>query len=66
MCMLCFTSPTISSTYEDLAYSFWLPAGYNTMVTFPAIVSGIYAFIFPIESTDYLGIWLFGYTEHSL
>ena len=42
-CMLCFTLTTI-----DLAYCFWIDAGYNTMVAFPAIVGGAhgYAFIF--------------------
>ena len=44
--MLCLTSTTIASAYEDLAYSFWLAAGYNTMVTSPAIVRGFCAFIF--------------------
>ena len=40
VCTLCFTLTTIAGTYNELAYSFWKAAGYNTMVAFHAIVGG--------------------------
>ena len=46
MCTVWFTSTTIATVYEDLAYSLWLAVGYNTMATTHAIVGGFYAFIF--------------------
>ena len=47
VCKFCFTLTAIACAYENLAYSFWLTTGYNTMVAFLAIVSGAkgYAFI---------------------
>ena len=38
----------ITSAYEDLAYCFWIAAGYKTVVAFPTVVSGAHgcAFIF--------------------
>ena len=58
--------------YEDLAYSFWLPAGYNTMVTFHAIVGRFYAFIFShrihrlLEGVGFLSILHIAYRLSSL
>ena len=57
---------TISTAYEDLSYSLWLAEGYNTMVTFHAIVHGFYVLVFSKESTDYWKGGIVGYTAHSL